>query len=298
MQRCQVPPPLKPGDRLWVMLPSGTLRETESFEKGVEVWRSRGYHVDLCPTYDARWGYLAGTDVQRRTAFLEGLKNPDYQGILCGRGGYGGARLLEEWVWPPLAPKWVIGFSDVTSLLWGLATQGISGVHGPVLTTIADEPEWSLDALFGWVEQQTLPPLEGMGWGGGKATGLLLPANLTVATHLLQTPLQPDLAGVILALEDVSEAPYRLDRLLTQWRMGGALSQVAGIALGRFSECDAPSGVPSFTVVEVMRDRLGDLGIPIVSELPFGHQGVNAALPVGIPVTLDGDRGVLCFESP
>jgi muramoyltetrapeptide carboxypeptidase len=298
MQRCQVPPPLKPGDCLWVMLPSGTLRETESFEKGLEVWRSRGYQVELCPTYDARWGYLAGTDAQRRTAFLEGLKNPDYQGILCGRGGYGGARLLEEWVWPSFASKWVIGFSDVTSLLWGLATQGISGVHGPVLTTIADEPEWSLDALFGWVEQQTLPSLEGVGWGGGRVTGLLLPANLTVATHLLQTPLQPDLAGVILALEDVSEAPYRLDRLLTQWRMGGALSQVAGIALGRFSDCEAPSGVPSFTVAEVMRDRLGDLGIPIVSELPFGHQGVNLALPVGIPVTLDGDRGILRFEAP
>jgi muramoyltetrapeptide carboxypeptidase len=230
-------------------------------------------------------------------AFLEGLKNPDFQGILCGRGGYGGARLLEEWVWPPLASKWVIGFSDVTSLLWGLATQGISGVHGPVLTTIADEPDWSLDALFGWVERQTLPPIEGVGWGGARATGLLLPANLTVATHLLQTQLQPDLAGVILALEDVSEAPYRLDRLLTQWRMGGALSQVAGIALGRFSDCEASSGVPSFTVAEVMRDRLGDLGIPIVSELPFGHQGVNVALPVGIPVTLDGDRGILRFES-
>lgn len=297
MQRCQVPPPLKPGDRLWVMLPSGTLRETASFEQGLEVWRSRGYQVELCPTYDARWGYLAGTDAQRRMAFLEGLKNPDFQGILCGRGGYGGARLLEEWVWPPLASKWVIGFSDVTSLLWGLATQGISGVHGPVLTTIADEPDWSLDALFGWVERQTLPPIEGVGWGGARATGLLLPANLTVATHLLQTQLQPDLAGVILALEDVSEAPYRLDRLLTQWRMGGALSQVAGIALGRFSDCEAPSGVPSFTVAEVMRDRLGDLGIPIVSELPFGHQGVNVALPVGIPVTLDGDRGILRFES-
>lgn len=297
MQRCHIPTPLKPGDRLWVMLPSGTLREREPFEQGLDLWRTRGYQLDLSPTYDHRWGYLAGTDVERRAAFLEGLKNPDYQGILCGRGGYGGARLLEDWQWPAaLQPKWVIGFSDVTSLLWGLATQGISGVHGPVLTTIAAEPEWSLQRLFDWVEQQKLPALEGIGWGGGVAKGLLLPANLTVATHLLRTAPQPDLKGVILALEDVSEAPYRLDRLLTQWRMCGALSKISGIALGRFSDCEAPADIPSFTVAEVMRDRLGDLGIPIVSDLPFGHQGVNAALPVGIPVALDGDRGVLSLS--
>jgi muramoyltetrapeptide carboxypeptidase len=294
MQRCQIPAPLKPGDRLWVMLPSGTLRERDTFEQGLDLWRARGYQVELSPTYNHCWGYLAGTDIERRAAFLEGLKNPDYQGILCGRGGYGGARLLEDWPWPAgLEPKWVIGFSDVTSLLWGLASQGISGVHGPVLTTIAEEPEWSLQRLFNWVEQHTLPTLEGVGWGDGTATGLLLPANLSVATHLLHTTLQPDLEGVILALEDVSEAPYRLDRLLTQWRMCGALSKVVGIALGRFSDCEAPDGIPSFTVAEVMRDRLGDLGIPIVSDLPFGHQGVNAALPVGILVTLDGNRGTL-----
>jgi muramoyltetrapeptide carboxypeptidase len=297
MQCCQIPTPLKPGDRLWVMLPSGTLRERETFEQGLALWRARGYQVELSPTYGHRWGYLAGTDIERRAAFLEGLKNSDYQGILCGRGGYGGARLLEDWQWPTaLEPKWVIGFSDVTSLLWGLATQGISSVHGPVLTTIAAEPEWSLQRLFNWVEQQTLPALEGIGWGGGTATGLLLPANLTVATHLLHTALQPDLEGVILALEDVSEAPYRLDRLLTQWRMSGALSKIAGIALGRFNDCEAPDGIPSFTVAEVMRDRLGDLGIPIVSDLPFGHQGMNAALPVGLPVTLDGDHGILSLS--
>jgi muramoyltetrapeptide carboxypeptidase len=294
MQRCQIPAPLKPGDRLWVIFPSGTLREREVFEEGLEVWRKRGYQLELCPTYDHRWGYLAGTDQERRTAFLEGLKNPDYQGILCGRGGYGGARLLEDWEWPTaVLPKWLIGFSDVTSLLWGLATQGISGVHGPVLTTIAAEPDWSLERFFNWVEQQTLPPLTGIGWGGGVAQGLLLPANLTVATHLLHTALQPDLEGVILALEDVSEAPYRLDRLLTQWRMCGVLSKISGIALGRFSDCEASEGIPSFTAAEVIRDRLGDLGIPIVSDLPFGHQGENAALPVGVPAILDSDRGTL-----
>lgn len=295
MKPCQVPPPLKPGDRLWVMLPSGTLRETASFEAGLDAWRARGYRLDLSPTCDHRWGYLAGTDAERREALEAGLKNPSYKAILCGRGGYGGARLLETWTWSLIqaAPKWLIGFSDVTSLLWGLACQGISGVHGPVVTTIAEEPEWSVQRLLDWLEQHHFEPLQGQGWGNGTVEGPLLPANLTVATHLLNTPLQPDLDGVILALEDVSEAPYRLDRMLTQWRMSGRLAQVKGIALGRFSQCEAPTGVPSLTVAEVLQDRLGDLQIPVVSGLPFGHQGVNAALPVGVNARLDGDRGTL-----
>jgi muramoyltetrapeptide carboxypeptidase len=298
MKPCHIPPPLKPGDRLWVMLPSGALRETESFEQGLEVWRSRGYELELSPTYSHRWGYLAGTDAERRDALEEGLKNPDYKAILCGRGGYGGARLLEDWTWPNQPPKWLIGFSDVTSVLWGLACQGISGVHGSVLTTIADEPDWAIARLLSWLERHEVEPLQGQGWGKGSATGLLLPANLTVATHLLYTNLQPDLEGVILALEDVSEAPYRLDRMLTQWRMTGLLSKVKGIALGRFSQCDAPDGIPSLTVAEVLQDRLSELNIPIVSELPFGHQGVNAALPVGVPVVLDSDRGILSIRNP
>lgn len=293
MDSCQIPPLLQPGDRLWVTMPSGALRESEAFEKGLAVWRSRGYEVDVCSTYHHRWGYLAGTDGERRAALETGLKDPSYKAILCGRGGYGGARLLEDWQWPQVSPKWLIGFSDVTSLLWGFARQRIAGVHGPVLTTLADEPDWSRARLFNWLEGKTLATLEGKPWGGGAATGLLLPANLTVATHSLGTSLQPDLDGVILALEDVSEAPYRIDRMLTQWRMSGALAKVKGIALGRFSQCEAPAGIPSLTVAEVLRDRLCDLGIPIVSDLPFGHQGVNAALPVGVEMVLDGDRGTL-----
>ncbi|MDJ0708334.1 MAG: LD-carboxypeptidase [Leptolyngbyaceae cyanobacterium MO_188.B28] len=293
MRFCQPPAPLKPGDLLYVVAPSGTLREFEAFEKGIEIWRSRGYRLELSPGYRDRWGYLAGTDEQRRQQLIMGLDNPDCRGILCARGGYGGTRLLEDWRWPDVETKWLIGFSDITSLLWSLCQQGVSGVHGPLLTTLAAEPNWSLTRLFDWVEGRSLPPLEGLGWGNGVAAGKLMPANLTVATHLLGTPAEPDLEGVILAFEDVSEAPYRIDRMLTQWRMTGKLNQVRGIALGRFSQCNPPKNIPSFTASEVLRDRLSTLGIPIVSDLPFGHDGVNAALPVGIAAQLDGDRGKL-----
>ncbi|WP_416667753.1 S66 peptidase family protein [Egbenema bharatensis] len=292
-----LPPPLKPGNRLRVIAPSGALRELATFQKGVEIWRSRGYQIDLSPGYDQRWGYLAGTDAERRSQLADALQDPEYQGILCARGGYGGARLLENWDWGDLKwPKWLIGFSDITSLLWGLCRQGVSGVHGPLLTTLAAEPEWSVQRLFDWVEGRSIPSIAGTGWGGGRAEGMLLPANLTVATHILGTAAQPALEGVILAFEDVTEAPYRIDRMLTQWRMMGIFQKVKGIAIGRFSQCDPPANVPSFTVEEVLRDRFSDLvsgGIPVVSDLPFGHDGPNAALPVGVPAWLDGDRGTL-----
>ena len=293
MQICQLPPPLKPGDTFAVIAPSGTLREREALEKGLQIFQSRGYQVKLCSGYDRRWGYLAGTDTERRSQLATLLQDPAYPALLCLRGGYGGARLLEDWHWPIAAPKWLIGFSDITSLLWSYGKQGVSGVHAPLLTTIHAEPDWSIQRLFNWLEGRSIEPLQGTSWRGGHSLGLLLPANLTVATHLLGTAAQPCLEQVILAFEDVAEAPYRIDRMLTQWRMLGLFKQISGIALGRFSQCEPTPHLPSFTVTEVLQDRLADLNIPIVADLPFGHDGVNAALPVGRWVELDGDRGTL-----
>jgi muramoyltetrapeptide carboxypeptidase len=291
-----VPPFLQSGDMARVVATSGALKELAAFEKGVEIWRSRGYRVTFGQNYDVRNGYLAGTDEQRRQDLQDAWLDPDCKVILCARGGYGSARLLEDWTWPEVSrPKWVIGFSDVTGILWSLARVGITSVHGAVLTTVAEETPRSLDRLFSLIEGRGIEPLAGTGWGAGKVKGKLLPANLTVATHLLHTPVQPNLDGVILALEDVTEAPYRIDRMLTQWRAAGVLRQVGGIALGRFSRCDPPVVGESQTVEEVLHDRLGDLKIPIVSGLSFGHDGENLALPMGMTVELDGDRGCLEF---
>ena len=276
--------------------PSGTLRKTENFEQGLKIWRDRGYKVVLEENYLAREGYLAGNDHVRRQALSQAWTNPEYKAILCVRGGYGGARLLEDWRWASINnPKWLIGFSDVTALLWSLYNEGITGVHGPVLTTIANEPDWSLNRLFNYLEGQPLPPLQGKGCKEGKARGKLLAGNLTVATHLLCTPVCPNFEDVILALEDVSEAPYRLDRMLTQWRLMNIFSRLRGILLGRFSNCNAPKSTPSWTAEQVLRDRLQDLNIPIISELPFGHDGTNACLPVGQFVEIDGSEGTVKF---
>lgn len=293
MSDCQFPAPLQPGDELHVIAPSGLLRELTALQAGIALWETQGYQVKLSPGFDEGWGYLAGTDEHRRHQLLSALRSPTCRGILCARGGFGGTRLLERWDWPQGDHKWLIGFSDITSLLWSLCCRGISGVHGPLLTTLAQEPDWSQKRLFDWVAGREIPEISGESWVPGRVTGPLLPANLTVATHLLGTLHEPTLKGAILAIEDVTEAPYRIDRMLTHWRMLGKLQQVAGIAVGRFSRCDPPANIPSFTVETVLRDRLYDLGIPVVGNLPFGHDGVNAALPVGVTATLDGDAGLL-----
>jgi muramoyltetrapeptide carboxypeptidase len=118
-------------------------------------------------------------------------------------------------------------------------------------------------------------------------------SNLTVATSLLGTPWFPRLAGCVVVLEDVGEEPYRVDRMLTQWRTSGALQGIAGVGLGRFrwKQDDILPG--DLSMEEVLRDRFGDLGVPLVGELPVGHGRPNLALPLGRLARLDGDRGLL-----
>jgi len=284
------PQPLQLGDTVMVVSPSGALREIDGFNHSLEIWRSRGYHVEFSSHWDSTYHYLAGDDQQRRQSLQLAWQDPQVKAILCSRGGYGSMRLLEDHQWGRQAPlKWLIGFSDATALLWSLQKNGIAGIHGPVMTTLSQEPSWSCQRMFNLLEGKEVEPLLGTGWGRGISRGRLLAGNLTVATALLGTCLQPDLEGIILALEDVGESPYRIDRMLTQWRLSGLLQKVKAIALGRFSNCHRGQG----DLEQVLKDRLLDLSIPIVSDLPFGHDGPNAALKLGAMAELDGDKGVL-----
>jgi muramoyltetrapeptide carboxypeptidase len=257
--------------------------------------QSWGLAVEAHPDPLRHWGHLAGRDPQRAHDL-----NADAPLLACLRGGWGAARLLERHAAEATAAAqapgpWLLGFSDVTSLLWARQAAGRpGGIHGPLLTTLAAEPAWSQQRLqqllFGGASAP-LPPLAGEPWVGGCATGPLLVGNLTVATHLLGTPHLPALKGAVLVLEDVGEAPYRLDRLLTHWRLCGALQQLAAIGFGQFSDCDDPDGPEQAEAV--LRERTADLGIPVLAGLPVGHEPGNAALPLGRLARLDGDRGLL-----
>ena len=299
------PQPLQAGDRVRLAAASSALDDPAALERlqaGRAVLESWGLELDCRPIHGRSWGYLAGRDDERRSDLLGGARDGAAL-IACVRGGWGSARLLER----PLAlpPRWLLGFSDVTSLLWAQLAQGHGGgLHGPLLTTLAAEPAWSQERLRQLLFGERPPALEGEGWRQGIAEGPLLVANLTVATHLLGTAHLPALAGAILVLEDVGEAPYRIDRMLTQWRLSGALGQLAGIAFGAFSDCDdfddsddtgqrGGAGVAHRRLEQVLRERTLDLGIPVLAGLPLGHRCGNAALPLGARGRLDANAGRL-----
>jgi muramoyltetrapeptide carboxypeptidase len=167
-----------------------------------------------------------------------------------------------------------------------------------MVTTLGAEPEWSQERLRALLFGEALPPLQGTVWNPGQAEGPCLAGNLTVATHLLGTPHLPDLSGAILLFEDIGEAPYRIDRMLSHWRLSGALQQIAGLGFGSFSDCegdedDARDPQHSFGLQAVLQERCGDLGIPVIADLPFGHRCGNAAIPIGRRARLDGERGQL-----
>jgi muramoyltetrapeptide carboxypeptidase len=297
-----LPAPLRPGDRVRLAAASSALAEAERLERGVAVLEGWGLLVERPFPIGRRWGYLAGDDAQRRADLLpEAAPDGGHRLLACVRGGWGAARLLERPL--PLEAGWLLGFSDVTSLLWAQQARGRSGaVHGPLVTTLADEPAWSRERLRALLFGEPLADLAGTPWVGGRAEGPLLAANLTVATHLLGTPHLPRLAGAVLILEDVGEAPYRIERMLTHWRLCGALQQLAGIGFGSFAGCDDPGEDPPasvepsahrFSLEQVLRERTADLGIPVVAGLPVGHLPGNAALPLGARARLDGDAGRL-----
>ena len=218
--------------------------------------------------------------------------------ISFAKGGWGAARLLERH--PPWKCGWMLGYSDLSSLLLARLSAGFDGnLHGPLVTSLSQEPEWSKQRLKSILFNKSVPDLYGESWVSGIAKGPLVVTNLTVGTHLLGTKHMPNLNGAILVLEDIGEAPYRIDRMLTQWRLAGILQGLAGLAFGNFMNCeDNPeeSNSQEFSLKEILQERSFDLKIPVIGELPVGHCLGNATLPLGWEATLDGGKGLLSIR--
>lgn len=300
-----LPPPLRQGDAVRLVAASSALSGDGAGQRlraGCDLLASWGLQLLGPAPLERHWGYLAGRDWQRRQDLLEA----DAPLRACVRGGWGAARLLERL--EALPAGWLLGFSDVTSLLWAQCASGRGGaIHGPLLTSLAAEPAWSQERLRRLLFGESLAPLQGQGWRSGVASGPLLVGNLTVATHLLGSRHLPDLRGAILILEDVGEAPYRIERLLTHWRLCGALQQLAAIGFGSFSGCDDDDDPEAaqelaagrrFSLEQVLRERSADLGIPVLAGLPVGHLAGNAALPLGVMALLDANAGSLELLDP
>ena len=288
--------PLKTGDEVATVAASSSLDDDTQLIHGLKILESWGLVCRPQFVSKRHWGYLAGKDIIRLNELHPKVHAPL---LAFARGGWGAARLLEYS--QPWKTGWLLGFSDVTSIHLSRLSSGFDGgLHGPLLTSLAKEPVWSQQRLQSILFGNSIPDLFGEPWVGGIATGPLVIANLTVGSHLLGSRHMPNLKGAILILEDIGEAPYRIDRMLTQWRLAGLLQGLAGLGFGQFTDCDSPEEKPTkrtFNTQEVLLERSKDLKIPVVGNLPLGHCTGNAALPQGRQATLNGNKGSLSLLS-
>ncbi len=290
----RAPPALRPGSRLAVIAPTSPFPE-ENFRIGVERLRER-YEVSWDDGLFAKHGYLAGDDARRLEELRRAITDPAIDGIVAARGGYGATRLLPDLDVALVAKhaKPLIGFSDATALhaLWARA--GLRSLHGAMVAALGRADAALMPRWFAAVEGGVAEPLSGLECiAPGRGEGPLVGGNLAVLAALVGTGFEPPLRGAVLFLEEIGERPYRVDRALTTLRQAGWLSDLKGVALGRFTDCG--TGKDGVSVEDVLRERLGDLGVPIVSGVPAGHVADNVELPFGAPVVVDADEGVLTF---
>lgn len=288
-RRLASPSPLRRGARLRAVNPGTWMDPNADLQPLIERCARQGWHLEIPESVKRQWRYFSGRDSDRVADLTAAWNDPSIDAVLTLGGGWGGARVLEAGFRFPRQPKWSLGFSDTSSLLLAQWAAGLPGaIHG---SSGGSDDQWqrTVDLLSG----KAVDPLQGVGQRPGVAEGPLVVTNLTVATHLIGTPWLPSLEGTILVLEDVGEAPYRVDRMLTQWRTAGLFKGLKGVGCGRFS-WDMDDILPGdFSMEEILEERLGGLGIPLVQELPVGHGRPNQALPLGSQARLDGSRGTL-----
>ncbi len=290
------PPALRPGDRVAVVAPAGPF-DREGFEAGLRILAER-YHPAFDEGVFARRRYLAGDDGRRLGELASALGDVRVHGVIAARGGYGSLRLLPRLPIAGLAPKPVVGFSDITALHLALQATGWVTVHGPVVTQLAGQPRAAIDRLFRPLKDPGAPaaPLAGVPVVGGVAEGPLVGGNLSLLTRLLGTPYLPRLEGAVLLLEDVGERPYRLDRMWTHLALAGTFDRVRGIAIGALTDCEEPEA--DYGCADVVAELAASTGLPCLTGLPVGHGDLNQAVPLGARVRLDGGAGVLTFLEP
>jgi muramoyltetrapeptide carboxypeptidase len=281
--------------------PSGPVRP-ERVNEGVALLEGWGLVVRHAPGTLDRHGYLAGLDDARLSGLNGALRDPKVRAVICTRGGYGAQRIVDSLDSAALRddPKLLVGFSDITALqlaVWRHAK--LASVYAPMAAWSAERTGAASAeslrtaimtagdcVLYARPDEET----SGVRVDGRPVTGTLIGGNLCMIASTIGTPDMPSLRDAILLIEDVDEPPYKVDRMLTQLRRSGALDGIVGVAVGQFTRCS--DNWPT-TIVDVLLDRLGDLGVPVLGGLPVGHGRDQLSVPVGVPATLDVGAGTL-----
>jgi muramoyltetrapeptide carboxypeptidase len=285
------PPPIAPGDLVSVVSPSSPVPRHE-FWRGLAWLRAR-YRIQMSAGALESDGYLAGSDERRKGELSRALLDDEVKAIVVARGGYGALRFAHQLPWSALVrrPKWIVGFSDVTVLHAMCWRAGVASIHGPNVTGLG--PEATPSTRAAWLAPLERPGARGS-WAGltpirsGKASGPIVGGNLALLHALASVGSLGLPDGAVLALEDVGEAPYRIDRMLTSLVLGGHLAGVSALVFGEFERCNP--GHYGRTAHDAFEACTRPLGIPVVAGAPFGHGARNDAFVLGAIADVDGDR--------
>jgi muramoyltetrapeptide carboxypeptidase len=306
------PPRLRAGDTIGLIEPASASGEPFDMVLVEEAMVAMGLKPKRGKYVLGRHGYLGGQDKDRAADVTAMFADKDVRAIMCVRGGWGSARLLPfvDWDVVRANPKMLIGFSDITALHMAIAAKGGAyTIHGPNGSSAWGKS--SLESFKAVAFDGTMPLYKNPVASDdrlvqrrfrtqiltpGKAQGRLLGGNLTVLTAMAGTQYMPDFDGAILFLEDIDEAEYRIDRMLTQLGQAGVLSKLAGVVFGQCTNCRDPDGSGpggGFTLSALLEQHLGSLGIPAYQGAWFGHIADQFSLPVGALAEIDADAGTL-----
>ncbi len=309
--RLEAPSLLQEGNTVGVIAPANSLTryDIEMFEKGIKALENQGlnviYREDL---RERKYGALAGRDEVRAEEFMEMITNPEVKAIFTIAGGYGAMRILDHLDWETIRenPKIFVGFSDNTALHFALQSKaGFPSVHSTGVIFLWGNPQprpYALEHLKALILAEDNDSISLSDWGGhqenavdsievqtlnsGSASGQLIGGNLSLVSSMIGTPYEPDWDGKILFLEDVGEPLYKIDRMLTQIKLSGALDKLNGLILGRFVNIEGYDEEPDYTLEVVFDDLLGEYDYPIIYDFPVGHIRDNLPLPIGAPVRM------------
>lgn len=272
-------------------------------EERIEIALDRCRRFDLEPVLgraarSRHVEYLAGSDEDRRDDLRRALTDPGIDAVWALRGGYGTMRLLRALDLAPVrtSPRAYIGFSDNTAVHLALLARGVVSFHGPhagadatdLAERVLHRVLWDTEPAGVLEVPPDRPPLT---LAAGTAEGHLVGGNLSLLAAMCGTPGAPRADGAILFVEEIGEEGYRIDRAWTQLELSGALDGVAGIAFGRFTDCDDG-------VFELLHRLTGSLGVPVVADLPIGHEADNWTLPMGVKARLDASGASLEILEP
>ncbi len=279
------PPFLVPNSQIRIISPSGAI-DPLYIDGATKVLQNWGLQVTEGKFARNEYGRFAGTKEQRIADLQEALDDPTVSAILCSRGGYGLAQLIDKIDFSAfkLQPKWLIGFSDITILHNAISALGVSSIHGIMAKHITELP----------AESDQIQILKATLFGSfptynfslhvhnknGIASGKVIGGNLSVLVGMIGTPFDLKYENNILFIEEIAEKPYHIDRMMQQLRLSGALKSIAGLVVGQFSNCDEDSLMMQ-TITEIILDAVKEYDFPVCFDFPAGHEDFNLPLVIG-----------------